>query len=84
MKNICSWCKEPLKSFCVDTDDGYMHVMCKVAELNPDATDDELWDLIDPPGSPMPLVRKPWPKPRRRVRDIENEKNKRRIKKNAF
>lgn len=69
----CYWCKQELKNFCVKTDKGMMHTWCKIAEDNPTKTDDELWDLIDPPGNPMPLPRgKPWPYPREKVKYDNN------------
>lgn len=64
----CPWCKEELKNFCVETEEGLMHTWCKISQLNPDKSDEELWDEIDPPGNPMPLERgKPWPAPRKRI-----------------
>ena len=65
---ICPWCKTKLSNMCIKTENGLMHTWCKIAEDNPEKTDEELWDLIDPPGNPMPLPRgKPWKAPRERV-----------------
>lgn len=69
MTELCEWCKQPLKNFCVETETGHMHAWCKIAELNPDKTDQELWDIIEPDDSPWPVPKgKPWPYPRERVK----------------
>ena len=63
----CNWCGKTLSNFCVQTDEGMMHTWCKISQDNPEKSDAELWDLIDPPGNPMPLPRnKEWPAPRRK------------------
>lgn len=44
-----------------------MHTWCRIAQLNPGKSDQELWEIVDPPGDPMPLLKgRPWPKPKER------------------